>query len=366
MERPRVVIIGGGFGGLYAARGLAKAAVDITLIDRRNHHLFQPLLYQVATAGLSAPQIAAPIRQILGRQKNVRVLLAEASRIDTQGRVVHLNGAAPLAYDYLVLAAGAVNTWFGNDRWAPHAPGLKSLDDAMEIRRRVLLAFERAELTGDEDERAALMRFVVIGGGPTGVELAGALAEIATRTLPADFRRIDPTKAEVILVEGGDKVLGGFKEVSSEAAKAALIGLGVQLRLGQRVTDIDATGVSLGDERIATRTVLWGAGVTGAPLAQTLGVPLDRGGRVLVEPDLSIPGHPEVFVVGDLAHMRIDAQQQVPGVAPAAIQGGQYAADIIKRRLTGHHGAVEPFRYVDKGNLATIGRSVPKATRKRR
>ena len=357
MQRPRVVIIGGGFGGLYAARGLAHAAVDITLIDRRNHHLFQPLLYQVATAGLSAPQIAAPIRQILGRQKNVSVLLVEASRIDTIQRVVHLNGAAPLPYDYLVLAAGAVNTWFGNDSWAQHAPGLKSLDDAMEIRRRVLLAFERAELTEDEAERAALMRFVVIGGGPTGVEMAGALVEIATRTLPHDFRRIDPTAAQVILVEGGDKVLPGFKEVSSEAAKAALIKLGVQLRLGQRVTHIDGTGVSIGDERLATRTVLWGAGVTGAPLAETLGVPLDRSGRVIVEPDLSIPGHPEVLVVGDLAHMRIDDQRQVPGVAPAAIQGGQHAADIITRRLAGHDGPVDPFRYVDKGNLATIGRS---------
>jgi NADH dehydrogenase len=350
---PHVVVLGAGFGGLTAVRRLAPSGVRITLVDRTNHHLFQPLLYQVAMAGLSAPDIAAPIRHLVRRHRNVTVLLAAAQSIDVTGRRVKLPDE-DLAYDALVLATGATHSYFGHDEWAAHAPGLKTLDDALEIRRRVLVAFEEAERTSDDAERQAWMTFAIVGAGPTGVELAGSIAEMARHTLASDFRRIDPRRTTVLLLEGTDRVLPPYAPDLSESARRQLERLGVQVRTGARVTNIEERAVWLGEERIPARTVLWAAGIAASPLGRSLGVPLDRSGRVVVQPDLSIPGHPEVFVVGDLAAFEQDGRP-VPGVAPAANQMGRVAADNIQRRLRGE--PTQPFRYLDKGSLSTIGRS---------
>ncbi len=346
----RVVIVGCGFGGLWAAQGLRRAPVELTVIDRTNHHLFSPLLYQVATAGLSAPSISAPIRHILASQRNATVLMGEVKAVDRQKRVVRLEDGTELPYDKLVVAAGAVNTYFGHDEWAPHAPALKTLDDAMDIRSRVLLAFEHAERETDPARRAQWLTFVVIGAGATGVELAGTLAEIARRTLKGEFRRFDPRNARVVLVEGTDRVLPPYPPNLSEKARRQLERIGVTVWLGKRVTAVDAEGVTLGADRIAARTVIWAAGVTSSPLGRTLGVPLDRAGRVKVEPDLTVPGDPDVYVVGDLA-----AVEGVPGIAPAAKQMGRHAALNIRRSLQGKPSL--PFRYRDYGQLATIGRN---------
>jgi NADH dehydrogenase len=352
-QRLRVVILGGGFGGLEAAKALRRAPVDITVVDRRNHHLFQPLLYQVATAALNPSNIAAPIRRVLRGQENVEVVLGEAVSIDVPGRrVVLADGEVP--YDRLIVATGATHAYFGHDDWAAHAPGLKTVEDATAIRRRVLLAFEAAEREDDPMRRKAWLNFVIVGAGPTGVEMAGALAEISRHVLSRDFRHFDTRDARVLLVEAGPRVLAAFPEDLSKKALDQLVRLGVEVKLGAAVTAIDGAGVSLGEERIASHTVIWAAGVAGSPLARTLGAPLDRAGRVLVEPDLSIPGHPEVFVVGDLASAQHDGKL-VPGVAPAAMQGGRYAARRIIDGLKGR--ATKPFRYVDKGMLATIGRA---------
>jgi len=353
-SRPHVVILGGGFGGLAVARGLAKTNARITLIDRRNHHLFQPLLYQVATAGLSAPSIAAPLRQILREQTNVTVLLDEATNIDvTRRRVMLANGE--LGYDALIVATGATHAYFGRDDWARHAPGLKTLDDAFTIRRRVLLAFERAEREDDPAQRQAYLNFVIVGGGATGVELAGTLAEIARHTLPREFRRADPRKANVLLVEAGPRLLPAFATELSDKARRQLEKLGVEVRLGAAVTAIDSDGVMLGDTRYPAHTVLWAAGVAASPLGRSLDAPLDRAGRVQVEPDLTLPGHPEVFVVGDLASVMQADGKPVPGVAPAAKQMGRYVADTLKTRWRGV-APPPPFHYRDDGTLATIGR----------
>ena len=353
---PRVVIVGGGFGGLYAAQRLRRAPVRVTVIDRRNHHLFQPLLYQVAMAGLSPGDIAYPIRSILRRQQNTSVLLGTAVAVDLAAERVRLGDGGDVPYDYLILAPGVAHSYFGHEEWEPDAPGLKSLEDALEIRRRVLVAFERAEREADERERAALMTFAIVGAGPTGVELAGALADIARTVLTSDFRTIDPREATIVLTEAGPRVLPAFPEDLSAKAERSLRRLGVDVVCGKPVTNVDAGGVNLGDERIEARTVLWAAGVAASPLAKTLGVPLDRAGRVLVEPDLSIPGHPRAFVIGDLASLRDDKTgKPVPGLAPAAIQEGRHAADNIVRVVAGK--PTKPFRYVDKGNLATIGKA---------
>lgn len=359
VEMPRVVIIGGGFAGLTATRSLATAPVRVTLVDRQNHHLFQPLLYQVATAGLSAPAIAAPLRHILRRQQNVSVLMADVRDIDLAKRRIDLDDGQELAYDYLLVASGATHAYFGHDDWAPHAHGLKTLDDALHIRRRVLSAFEHAERESDAVRREAWLTFAVVGAGPTGVELAGTLAEIARHTLRRQFRRIDPTKARVLLLEAGPRVLPAMPETLSASAQRQLERLGVDVRTGRAVGSIDDAGVLLGDERIPTRTVLWAAGVAASPLGAALGVPLDRAGRVPVRPDLSVPGHPDVFVAGDLAQAVSDGAS-VPGVAPAAKQMGRHAARQIRRRLAGE--ATEAFRYRDQGSLATIGRKAAVAT----
>ncbi len=352
-QHPHLIIVGGGFAGLWAARALRKASLRITLIDRGNHHLFQPLLYQVATAGLSAPNIAAPLRHILRRQNNVTVLLGEVAKIEPDAKRLRLADGGTMDFDYLLLASGATHAYFGHDDWAQHAPGLKTLDDALEIRRRILTAFERAEATDDPDERAAWLRFAIVGGGPTGVELAGTLAEIARHTLHGEFRRADPRRAQVLLLEAGPRVLSSFPESLSEKARAQLQRLGVDVRTGTPVAAIDDSGVTLGDERIATRTVLWAAGVAASPLARNLGAPLDRAGRVRVNADLSVPEHPDVFVAGDLAAIEYGGKH-VPGVAPAAKQMGRHVAHAIRARLRGV--AASSFRYRDFGNLATIGR----------
>jgi NADH dehydrogenase len=352
--RPHIVIIGGGFAGLSAARALRSAPVRITLVDRTNHHLFQPLLYQAATSSLAPSDIASPIRSILRRQRNVTVLLADVKRIEPARRTVALEDGSALAYDFLIVAAGIHHDYFGHPEWEQHAPGLKSLEDAIEIKHRTLLAFERAERCDDPAERQALLTFVVVGGGPTGMELAGQLPEIARRAMHDDFRRIDPSRAHVILVEAGPRILPAFPEELSARARRDLEALGVEVRTGRYVTGIDAGGVTLGDERIPTYTVLWAAGNVGSPLARTLGAPLDAMGRVRVRPDLSVPGHPELFVVGDLANVEYHGEP-IPGVAPAANQEGRHAARQILRTLRGDER--EPFAYFDKGMLATIGRN---------
>ena len=350
---PHVLIVGGGFAGLWATRALASAPVRITLLDRENHHVFQPLLYQVATAGLSAPDISAPLRHILRRQRNVTVLMAEARVIETpRKRVIDAEGKAH-DYDYLVLATGATHAYFGHDDWSRFAPGLKTLDDALAIRRRILSAFERAEMEPDPAAQAAWLTFAIVGAGPTGVELAGTLAEIARHTLRHEFRRIDPHAARVLLLEAGPRVLSSFPESLSEKARKQLERLGVEVHTGTPVGAIDADGVLLGPQRIAARTVLWSAGVAASPLAKSLGVALDRAGRVPVQADLSIAGLPEVFVAGDLASVQQEGKP-VPGVAPAAKQMGNCVAKVIRARIAGQ--AAESFRYRDFGNLATIGR----------
>jgi NADH dehydrogenase len=349
---PHVVIVGGGFAGLTAAQALARSPVRITLLDRRNHHVFQPLLYQVATAGLSPTDIAAPLRRILRGQANATVLLGEVLRVDPAARKVTM-ADGELDYDFLVLATGATHSYFGNHDWALHAPGLKTLEDASEILRRTLLAFERAEREADALRRRRFLTFVVIGGGPTGVELAGTLVEISRHTLKHEFRRIDPAEARVVLLEGLDRILPTYPPDLSEKARQQLERLGAQVRTSARVTTVDADGVCLGRERIEAATVLWAAGVAASPVGRSLGTPLDRAGRVHVQPDLSVPGHPEIFVIGDLAALEQDGRP-VPGVAPAAMQMGRHVARNVLRAVQG-----EPrlsFRYVDKGALATIGR----------
>jgi NADH dehydrogenase len=356
MLKTHVVIVGGGFGGLAVARRLAGAPVLITLVDRANHHLFQPLLYQVAMAGLAPAEIAVPIRAVLSRQENARVLLDEVVGVDVGVRRVLLRESEPLDYDYLVLAAGARTNYFGHDDWARVAPGLKDLDDAVEIRRRVLLAFEAAERDQSEQARRRHMTFVVIGGGPTGVELAGAIAELAAFVLARDFRAIRPDSTRVILLEGGERILPSFDSGLAERAVRSLGQMGVEVRTRARVTSIDREGVSIGAERIEASTVLWAAGVRAAPIVSALGAPLDALGRVVVEPDCSVPGHPDVFCIGDAAAYHPGGQQRaLPGVSPVAMQQGRFVARAIRRDIR-----QEPrgeFRYIDKGQMATIGRS---------
>jgi NADH dehydrogenase len=352
---PEVMIIGGGFAGLWATRALAGTRAHVTLLDRGNHHLFQPLLYQVATAGLSAPDIAAPLRHILRRQRNATVLMAEVVAIDKAAREVRLANGSTLTYDVLIVCTGATHAYFGHDDWASHAPGLKTLDDALAIRRRILTAFERAEAEQDPARRTAWLTFAVVGGGPTGVELAGTLAEIARHTLRKEFRNIDPGSARVLLLEAGPRVLATFPDALSAKAAAQLARLGVNVRTGVPVSRIDKDGVVLGDERIVARTVLWAAGVAASPLARTLDVPLDRAGRVSVLPDLTLPGHPEIFAAGDLATLQRKDGRPVPGVAPAAKQMGAYIAQVLRARFAGQ-SPPPAFRYRDFGNLATIGR----------
>jgi NADH dehydrogenase len=351
---PRVLILGCGFGGLFAARALARAPVEVTVVDRTNHHLFQPLLYQVATAGLAAPAIAEPIRRALAKQKNVTVLYGEAQRVDVAARRVILENGDALPYERLILATGATDSYFGHDEWRAHAPGLKTLEDAFAIRERILLAFEHAEREADPVKRAAWLTFVVIGAGATGVEMAGMLAEISRHTLKGEFRRFDPRNARVVLVEGMERVLPPYTPDLSERARVQLERMGVTVWLGKKVTGIDAQGVQLGGDRLEAKTVVWCAGVAASPLGATLGVPLGRGGRVIVEPDLSVPGHPEVQAVGDLAYLP-EHEPPVPGVAPAAKQMGRHAARNIVAALAGR--PTRPFRYRDYGQLATIGRS---------
>lgn len=354
-QLPRVVIIGGGFGGLYAARALRKAPVRVTLVDRRNYHLFQPLLYQVATAGLSPADIAAPIRQVLHKQDNTEIFLAEVTNICVNERRVEVADGRTAPYDYLIVAAGTVDQYFGHDEWRRIAPGLKTVDDATEIRRRFLLAFEAAEQETDPRRRAALLTFVVVGGGATGVEMAGSFAELARHTLVRDFRRVDPSQARVILLEGGPRLLPVYPEDLSQRAKEQLEALGVEVHLNALVTHIDVNEVRFGDQSIETRTVVWGAGVTASPLGRMLGVPTDRMGRVIVEPDLSIPGHPEVFVIGDLASFSHQTGEPLPGVAQVAMQMARTAAENVVRTERGE--ARRTFHYRDKGMMATIGRA---------
>jgi len=348
------VIVGGGFGGLHAARALARAAVRVTLVDRHNYHLFQPLLYQVATAGLSPGDIASPIRWILRRQRNLQVLLASVQGIDPARKALRLDGGGEIAYDFLILAAGSAHSYFGHDEWEKPAPGLKTLDDALRIRRRMLLAFERAERASDPVEQRRLLTFAVVGGGPTGVELAGAVAEIARHTLKQEFRSIEPGSARVILIEAGPRILPAFPETLQEASERSLTRLGVEVWKNKPVTGISPCVVEFGNERLAAGTVLWAAGVAASPLGKALGVPLDRVGRVMVHEDLSVAGHAEVFVVGDLAHLEQDGAL-LPGVAQVAMQQGRHAARNILRGLEGRER--QPFRYRDYGNMATIGRA---------
>jgi NADH dehydrogenase len=352
--RPHIVIIGGGFAGLYAARWLARRPLRITLVDRKNHHTFQPLLYQVATAALSPADIASPIRGVLRGYKNVEVLLEEAIGFDLPARRLKLR-KLQLDYDYLIVAAGATHAYFGHDEWAAYAPGLKTLEDALEIRRRVLLAYELAERQAHAGGAIDPLNFVIVGAGPTGVELAGALAEIAHQALVRDFRHIDPKQARILLLEGGSRVLPTYPESLSRSAEAQLRRLGVEVRTNTMVTAIGPKAVRFGSEEVASAVTLWAAGVSASPLGKMLGVPTDRAGRVIVEPDLSIPGHPEVFVVGDLAACKDAEGKVVPGVAPAAVQQGMAAAKSIWRDI--QKKPREKFVYLDKGSLATIGRA---------
>jgi NADH:ubiquinone reductase (H+-translocating) len=351
-KRPRVIVIGGGFAGLSAVRALHSAAVDVLLIDRCNHHTFQPLLYQVATAGLAAPSIAAPLRHILRTQRNATVILGEVRSIDIERRSVGVDGVSH-SYDFLVVATGSTHAYFGRDEWARYAPGLKTLADALRIRAQILTAFERAEATADRAEQMEWLTFLIVGGGATGVELAGTLAEIARHTLKREFRHIDPAAARVLLVEAGARVLPSFPESLSAKARRQLERLGVLVRTGRPVTALDERGVMIGDERIAARTVLWAAGVAASPLGATLGIALDRAGRVPVSAQLSVAGHPEVFVVGDLAAVPSELGA-VPAIAPAAKQMGRFAARMILAQLAGRR--IGSFHYRSFGSLATIGR----------
>jgi NADH dehydrogenase len=348
-----VVVVGAGFGGLVAARTLARAPVELVVLDRRNHHLFQPLLYQVAVGALNPADIAAPIRHLLRRQRNTTVLLGEADGVDVEQRRVRLADGEALAYDYLILATGVTHSYFGNDAWAPLAPGLKSIEDALDVRKRLFLAYEAAEREPDSARRQAWMTFVIVGAGPTGVELAGALAEIARHTLVDEFRHIDPRQARVVLVEAVERVLPSYPEALSAAAARSLRRLGVEVRTGARVSAIDEQGVTITAERVPARTVIWAAGVAASPLAASLGATLDRAGRVRVRDDLALRGHSEVFVIGDLASLEQDGRP-VPGVSPAALQMGRHAALNVMRGLAGL--PYERFRYWDKGSFAVIGR----------
>lgn len=353
-KRPQVVIIGGGFAGLEAVRALAHAPVDIILLDRRNHHCFQPLLYQVATAVLSPADIAWPIRFILRRQANVRVLLAQVSGVDPIARIVHA-GALKVPYDYLVIASGVTHAYFGHDEWAKDAPGLKNIEDARDIRARFLLAFERAEIADTENERRNLLTFVIVGGGPTGVEMAGAMAEVANKTLQDDFRRIDPRMSRIVLIEAGPRILPALPENLSRYAQASLERMGVDVLVNTKVTGCDKDGVSLGDKRIDASTIVWAAGVVASPAAQWIGAKHDRAGRILVGPDLSVSARPNMFVAGDLAAVRDKAGHAVPGIAPAAKQMGRYAGRVIAARVAGR-AEPKPFSYRHYGDLATVGR----------
>ncbi len=359
----RVVILGGGFGGLYAAQALKRADIELVLVDRRNFHLFQPMLYQVATGSLSPGEIAAPLRTVLATQKNSRVLLDEAIGIDASNRKLILADGGPLPYDTLIVATGSRSSYFGNDQWEEFAPSLKTIEDATRMRHKTLIAFEEAEREQDMSMRQAWLTFIVVGGGPTGVELAGALGEMANDTMKNEFDNINPEDARILLLDGGERILSNYPEALSVAAEKSLIALGVRTRNKVRVIGVDAEGVTIktatGQERIAAKTVLWGAGVRasefGKVLGEQAGAPLDKGGRVLVAPDLTVPGHPDVFVVGDLTSMTQDGEP-LPGVAPTAMQQGKYAASVVKARLAGKT-APPPFRYFDKGSLAVIGRS---------
>ena len=353
-RRPDVLILGGGFAGLYAAKALRRAPVRVTVVDRRNHHLFQPMLYQVATAGLNPSDIASPIRSILRGSKNTEVMLAEATSVDVASRTVHFSDGTSASYDYLIVGTGARHSYFGHDEWEPLAPGLKSIEDALEIRRRVLLAFERAERETDTVRRHALLTFVVVGGGPTGVEMAGAVAEIRSYALKRDFRHIDPTEATVLLLEGGPRLLPAYPPSLSNEAKRELRRLGVEVRTETFVTDVRPGAVAAAGWVIPTQTVIWAAGNTASPLLKSLHTPLDGMGRAVVEPDCSIPSHPEVFVLGDAAAFNHQAGGTLPGVCPVAIQMGEYAARTIRDDLAGRPR--RPFHYWDKGQLAVIGR----------
>jgi len=352
-SRPRIVIIGAGFAGLTAAKTLRKAPVDVTVIDRHNHHVFQPLLYQVATAGLSPSDIAAPIRQILGRQANTAVMLAEVSGIDLKRKEVIAEGRR-IPFDTVIVATGAQHAYFGHDDWSQHAPGLKRIDDATYIRRRILVAFEKAESETDEGERRRLLNFVVVGGGPTGVEMAGAIAELAKKALASDFRTINPAEARIILIEAGQRVLSSLDPSLSRAAQRALEKLGVEVRLSGVVTACDELGVIVGGERIEARTIIWAAGVMASPAGKWLDAETDRGGRVVVGPDLAVPGHPDIFVIGDTASVAGPGGKPLPGIAPVAKAQGAYVAARIVAALKDRHTPI--FRYRDLGALATIGR----------
>lgn len=354
VNSPRVVIVGGGFAGLNAAKGLRRAPVQVTVLDRKNHHTFQPLLYQVALAVLSPAEIASPIRAVLRRSRNTEVLLGEVRGFDLQKRLVRADGLE-VPYDYLVVAAGATHAYFGHPEWEQYAPGLKTIEDATEIRGRILLAFEQAEREAFATRTTRPLNFVVIGAGPTGVELAGAIADISRRYLEHDFRSIDPRQARIILLEGGPRVLPAYPDDLSASAERQLRQMGVEVRTSAMVTNLEPGVVTVGKERIPASVILWGAGVSASPLGKMLGAATDRAGRAIVEPDLSIPGHPEVFVLGDLAAAKFKEGAMVPGVAPAAIQMGKFAARQIRRSLAGKPR--EEFHYWDKGNLATIGRS---------
>ena len=353
---PRIVIVGAGFGGLNVAQALAKAPVQITVIDRKNHHTFQPLLYQVATAGLSPGEIAAPIRSILSSHRNVEVLMNEVAGFDLERRIVKTS-ENEIPYDYLIVAAGARHSYFGHEEWETLAPGLKTIEDALEIRRRVLLAFELAERQTAAGEGAPPLNFVVVGGGPTGVELAGTLAEISRYALAHDFRSIDPARTHIVLLEGGPRVLPAYAEDLSRSAEEQLKHLGVEVRTSTMVTKVEAGAVDIGDSRLTATVVLWAAGVAASPLGRQLGANVDRAGRVPVLPDLSLPGHPEVFVIGDLAAAKDEKGKMLPGVAPVAIQQGHYVAKMIREELKSPHRTRPDFHYWDKGSIATIGRA---------
>jgi NADH dehydrogenase len=352
---PKVVIVGGGFGGLYAAKELAEKNVRVTLVDRTNHHLFQPLLYQVATAGLSPADIAQPIRHILKEAKNTEVVMAEVDRIDPQSKQVHTTKGLIFSYDYLIVAAGARHSYFGHDEWERFAPGLKNLADALELRRRILQAFEAAEIANSEEERRAALTFIVVGAGPTGVEMAGAVAELARHTLAEDFRRIDPRATRVLLVEGVARVLPAFREDLSRSALKQLQSMGIEVRTGTMVKEVTNHGVTVNGEFIPCRTVIWAAGNAAAPIGKSLSAETDRAGRVIVNEDLTVPGHPEVFAIGDMACFKHQTGEPLPALSPVAMQMGRHAAKNILSRLQGQQLAA--FHYFDKGTMATIGRN---------